>query len=167
MPRARVVPVPQFVDKAEGLRWGSDLRERRFRGRRGVCPRLLGVRRELSPFDDTGLLLPSSSAAATTCSPSCTERVTYRSATALLGFRRYGKTSVLQRLAADLTEAAVIIFDEFQQIATVAGGTAVLRAALHHHYENMQPAVRRIRIVRDARHLLRPPPAVPPPGADR
>jgi uncharacterized protein len=175
---------------------------------------------ELSPFDYTGPLPPELVRGRDELLVDLTERVTSRSPTALLGPRRYGKTSVLQRLAADLTESAVIaidlmpaqtsndvaraltaalldtdadvardatevsatlgfnlvglrgqvtstrpadrpdpaaayanlvdtlvrtavrrptvvIFDEFQQIATVPNGTAVLRAALQHHYKDI------------------------------
>lgn len=42
-----------------------------------------------------------------------TERVTERRVTALLGPRRFGKTSVLRRLAADLTEVSTIAVDLF------------------------------------------------------
>ena len=175
---------------------------------------------ELSPFDFTGPLPPDLVRGRDDLLADLTERTTSRSPTALLGPRRYGKTSVLRRLAAELTESAVItidlmpaqtsndvaraitagllgsdtevarnatevsatlgfnllglrgqitstrpadrpdpasayanlvdtlvrtalrrptviIFDEFQQIATVPGGTAVLRAALQHHYKDI------------------------------
>lgn len=66
---------------------------------------------ELSPFDHTGPLPP--------------ELVR-------------GRDDLLADLVDTLVRAAlrrptITIFDEFQQIATVAGGTAVLRAALQHH----------------------------------
>jgi uncharacterized protein len=175
---------------------------------------------ELSPFDYTGPLPPELVRGRDELLADLTERATARSPTALLGPRRYGKTTVLQRLAADLTESVVIsvdlmpaqtandvaraltaalldtdaevarnatevsatlgfnliglrgqvtstrpadrpdpttayanlvdtlvrtalrrptvvIFDEFQQLATVPSGTAVLRAALQHHYKDI------------------------------
>jgi len=175
---------------------------------------------ELSPFDYTGPLPPELVRGRDELLADLFERATSRSPTALLGPRRYGKTTVLQRLAADLTESTVIridlmpaqtpndvaraltaglldahtdiarhatevsatlgfnlvglrgqitstrpadrpdpatayanlvdtlvrtalrrptvvIFDEFQQIATVPNGTAVLRAALQHHYKDI------------------------------
>ena len=175
---------------------------------------------QLSPFDYTGPLPPALVRGRDDLLADLTERVTSRSPTALLGPRRYGKTSVLQRLAADLTESTVIavdlmpaqtsndvaralakalldtgadlarhatevsatlgfnlvglrgqvtstrpadrpdpaaayanlvdtlvktalrrptviVFDEFQQLATVPNGTAVLRAALQHHYKDI------------------------------
>lgn len=175
---------------------------------------------ELSPFDYTGPLPPDLVHGRDDLLADLAERVTSRSPTALLGPRRYGKTSVLQRVAADLTESAaitidlmpaqtpndvaraltaalldtdaevarnatevsatlgfnlvglrgqvtstrpadrpdpaaayanlvdalvrtalrrptVIVFDEFQQLATVTNGTAVLRAALQHHYKHI------------------------------
>lgn len=175
---------------------------------------------ELSPFDYTGPLPPERVLGRSELLAELTHRVTARSPTALLGPRRFGKTSVLGRLAADLTEVTTItvdlmpvqssldaarallaalldagadvsqdatqvassigvnlvalraeirttrasdrpdpadvfanlvdtlvstalrrptlvVFDEFQQIATVAGGTAVLRAALQHHYKDI------------------------------
>ena len=175
---------------------------------------------ELSPFDYTGPLPPERVQGRDELLAELTRRVTARTPTALLGPRRFGKTSVLGRLAADLTEATtitvdlmpvqssldaarallaalldtgaavsrdatqvaasigvnlvalrgeiratrasqrpdpadafanlvdtlvrtalrrptIVVFDEFQQIATVAGGTAVLRAALQHHYKDI------------------------------
>lgn len=174
----------------------------------------------MSPFDYTGPLPPERVQGREELLAELTRRVTTRTPTALLGPRRFGKTSVLGRLAADLTEATtitvdlmpvqssldaarallsalldagaavsqdatqvaasigvnlvalraeirttrasdrpdpadafanlvdtlvktalrrptVVVFDEFQQIATVAGGTAVLRAALQHHYKDL------------------------------
>lgn len=175
---------------------------------------------ELSPFDYTGPLPPERVRGRDALLTELTERVTTCSPTALLGPRRFGKTSVLQRIAADLTETAtiivdlmpvqsahdaaraltralldadasvaqaatdvsatlgfnllalrgeittartanrpdpdalfeslvdtlvqtalrrptVVIFDEFQQIAAIPNGTAVLRAALQHHYKDI------------------------------
>ncbi|HEV2123013.1 MAG TPA: hypothetical protein VGW38_09600 [Chloroflexota bacterium] len=173
-----------------------------------------------SPFDYTGPLPPERVRGRDALLDVLTERVTARSPTALLGPRRFGKTSVLQRIGVDLTEMTTItvdlmpvqsphdaaraltkallasdanvardatevsatlgfnilalrgeitttrasnradpeaafpnlvdtlvktalrrptlvIFDEFQQIAAVPNGTAVLRAALQHHYKDI------------------------------
>lgn len=175
---------------------------------------------ELSPFDYTGPLPPRLVRGRTELLEDLTRRVTRRTPTALLGPRRFGKTSVLGRLASDLTELAVIsvdlmpvqsardaalallhaltdagadvrqeatsvsaslgfdllalrgelrttrastrshpgtalhnlvdtltrtalarptliVFDEFQQLGTVDNGTALLRAALQHHYKDI------------------------------
>jgi uncharacterized protein len=175
---------------------------------------------ELSPFDYTGPLPPERVHGRDELLADLTGRVTVRTPTALLGPRRFGKTSVLGRLAADLTEVTtitvdlmpvqssldaarallaalldadaavsqeatsvsatlginlvalraeiratraadrpdpadvfanlvdtlvqtalrrptVVVFDEFQQIAAVPTGTAVLRAALQHHYKDV------------------------------
>jgi uncharacterized protein len=179
-----------------------------------------GVGVELSPFDYTGPLPPEHVRGRDELLAELTRRVTARTPTALLGPRRFGKTSVLRRLAADLTEVTtitvdlmpvqsardaarallaalldtdpsvsqdathvsatlgvnlvalraeiratrpaeradpadafanlvdtlvktalrrptIVVFDEFQQIANVTGGTAVLRAALQHHYKDI------------------------------
>ena len=175
---------------------------------------------EILPFDYIGPLPPERVQGRHELIDELTRRVTTRTPTALLGPRRFGKTSVLGRLAADLTEATtitvdlmpvqssldaarallaalldagatvsqeatqvassiginlvalraeiratrpsarpdpadavanlvdtlvqtalrrptIVVFDEFQQIATVAGGTAVLRAALQHHHKDL------------------------------
>ena len=175
---------------------------------------------DLSPFDYTGPLPPERVRGRDALLAELTERVTAGSPTALLGPRRFGKTSVLQRVAADLTEIttitvdlmpvqsphdaaraltkallsadatvaqdatevsatfgfnilavrgevtttrardrpdpaalfsslvdtlvntalrrpSLVIFDEFQQLGAIANGTAVLRAALQHHYKDI------------------------------
>lgn len=175
---------------------------------------------ELSPFDYTGPLPPERVRGRDALLADLTERVTAGSPTALLGPRRFGKTTVLQRVAADLTEVttisvdlmpvqsphdaaraltkallnadatvaqdatevsatlgfnilalrgeitatrasvrpdpvvvfstlvdtlvktalrrpSLVIFDEFQQLAVIPNGTAVLRAALQHHYKDI------------------------------
>lgn len=175
---------------------------------------------ELSPFDFTGPLPPERVTGRDGLLADLVRRVTAHTPTALLGPRRFGKTSVLGRLAADLTEATtivvdlmpvqssldaarallaalldagedvardatqvssilgvnlvalraeiratrasrhadpadafanlvdtlvrtalrrptVVVFDEFQQLATVPAGTAVLRSALQHHYKDI------------------------------
>lgn len=65
---------------------------------------------ELSPFDYTGPLPPERVQGRDDLLADLTERVTARTPTALLGPRRFGKTSVLRRLTAEL-ESAVITID--------------------------------------------------------
>jgi uncharacterized protein len=66
---------------------------------------------QLSPFDYTGPLPPERVQGRDGLLVDLTERVTARRPTALLGPRRFGKTSVLRRLAADLTEITTITVD--------------------------------------------------------
>lgn len=66
---------------------------------------------ELSPFDYTGPLPPERVRGRDELLSDLTERVTARRPTALLGPRRFGKTSVLRRLAADLAEVTTITVD--------------------------------------------------------
>lgn len=66
---------------------------------------------ELSPFDFTGPLPPERVTGRDDLLGELTRRVTARTPTALLGPRRFGKTSVLGRLAADLTEVTTIVVD--------------------------------------------------------
>lgn len=66
---------------------------------------------QLSPFDYTGPLPPERVHGRDELLADLTERVTARRPTALLGPRRYGKTSVLRRLAADLSEVTTITVD--------------------------------------------------------
>lgn len=175
---------------------------------------------ELSPFDYTGPLPAERVTGRDALVDELIERVTARHPTALLGPRRFGKTSVLTKIAADLGEITtitidlmpvqsphdavralmaalldadavvaaqaesisatlgfniavlrgelratrrseqhdptvafsnlidtlvkvaldrptLIVFDEFQQIAAIDNGTAVLRTALQHHYKDV------------------------------
>lgn len=68
---------------------------------------------EVSPFPYQGPLEPEQVRGRDQLLADLTERVTQRRVTALLGPRRFGKTSVLRRLAADLTEVATIPVDLF------------------------------------------------------
>jgi uncharacterized protein len=68
---------------------------------------------EVSPFPYQGPLDPGQVHGRDQLLADLAERVTERRVTALLGPRRFGKTSVLRRLAADLTEVSTIQVDLF------------------------------------------------------
>ena len=67
-----------------------------------------------SPFPYQGPLEPAEVDGRDGLLADLTERVTERRVTALLGPRRYGKTSVLRRLAADLTEVTTVWVDLYE-----------------------------------------------------
>lgn len=77
---------------------------------------------ELSPFPYQGPLEPDQVHGRDDLILDLTERITSHRVTALLGPRRFGKTSVLRRAAADLTEVATVWVDlyEVTSIADVA-----------------------------------------------
>lgn len=64
-----------------------------------------------SPFPHQGPLSPAEVRGRDDLLADLTGRVTRRAVTALVGPRRYGKTSVLRRLAADLTEVTTVWVD--------------------------------------------------------
>ena len=68
---------------------------------------------DISPFRYQGPLAPEEVHGRDDLLGELTERVTGRRVTALLGPRRFGKTSVLRRLAADLSEVSTISVDLF------------------------------------------------------
>jgi uncharacterized protein len=68
---------------------------------------------DISPFPYQGPLDPDQVRGRDDLLDDLTERVTERRVTALLGPRRFGKTSVLRRLAADLTEVSTLAVDLF------------------------------------------------------
>lgn len=68
---------------------------------------------EVSPFPYQGPLEPGQVRGRDGLLADLTERVTERRVTALLGPRRFGKTSVLHRVAADLTEVSTLAVDLF------------------------------------------------------
>ncbi len=68
---------------------------------------------ETSPFPYQGPLAPGQVRGRDELLTELTERVSERRVTALLGPRRFGKTSVLRRLAADLSEVSTIFIDLF------------------------------------------------------
>src|SRR6056297_186756 len=68
---------------------------------------------EVSPFPYQGPLAPDQVQGRDGLLADLAGRVTERRVTALLGPRRFGKTSVLRRLAADLTEVSTIQVDLF------------------------------------------------------
>ena len=69
---------------------------------------------EVSPFPYQGPLAPSQVGGRDDLVRDLVERVTARRVTALLGPRRYGKTSVLGRVAADLTEVSTVWVDLYE-----------------------------------------------------
>jgi len=69
---------------------------------------------DLSPFPYQGPLEPAEVHGRDDLIADLTERVTSRRVTALLGPRRYGKTSVLRRLAADLAEVTTVWVDLYE-----------------------------------------------------
>ncbi|HXW78876.1 MAG TPA: hypothetical protein VEJ84_05225 [Acidimicrobiales bacterium] len=72
---------------------------------------------ELSPFPYQGPLSPELVSGRDALLVDLTERVTERRVTTLLGPRRYGKTSVLRRLAADLTEVTTVWVDLYEVVS--------------------------------------------------
>ena len=78
---------------------------------------------DVSPFEFQGPVPPERFRGREDLIADLTGRVTERRVTALLGPRRFGKTSVLKRLAADLTETATVYVDLYgvQTMADVAG----------------------------------------------
>lgn len=66
---------------------------------------------EISPFVTYGPLPPASLRGRDGLVATLVEAVTARRPTALVGPRRYGKTSVLRRVASDLTEVATVFVD--------------------------------------------------------
>jgi len=69
---------------------------------------------ETSPFPYQGPLEPGQVQGRDDLIADLVDRVTSRRVTALLGPRRYGKTSVLRRLAADLTEVETVWVDLYE-----------------------------------------------------
>lgn len=69
---------------------------------------------DASPFPYQGPLEPAEVQGRDDLLADLTERITGRRVTALLGPRRYGKTSVLRRLAADLTEVTTVWVDLYE-----------------------------------------------------
>lgn len=69
---------------------------------------------DLSPFPYQGPLEPAEVAGRDDLLADLAERVTGRRVTALLGPRRFGKTSLLRRLAADLAEVTTVWVDLYE-----------------------------------------------------
>ncbi|MGI8759635.1 MAG: hypothetical protein ACR2K0_10060, partial [Acidimicrobiales bacterium] len=69
---------------------------------------------EASPFPYQGPLEPADVHGRDDLIADLTGRITARRVTALLGPRRYGKTSVLRRVAADLTEVTAVWVDLYE-----------------------------------------------------
>ncbi|HEX3623602.1 MAG TPA: AAA family ATPase [Acidimicrobiales bacterium] len=69
---------------------------------------------DVSPFPYQGPLEPGEVHGRDALVEDLTERITGRRVTALLGPRRYGKTSVLRRVAADLTEVSTVWVDLYE-----------------------------------------------------
>jgi hypothetical protein len=72
---------------------------------------------ELSPFPYQGPLSPELVSGRDALLADLAERVSERRVTTLLGPRRYGKTSVLRRLAADLSEVANVWVDLYAVVS--------------------------------------------------
>ena len=68
----------------------------------------------MSPFPYQGPLKPSEVQGRDMLLADLVQRVTARRVTALLGPRRYGKTSVLRRVAAELTEVSTVWVDLYE-----------------------------------------------------
>ena len=68
----------------------------------------------MSPFPYQGPLEPAQVSGRDLLVRDLTERITSRRVTALLGPRRYGKTSVLSRVAAELTEVTTVWVDLYE-----------------------------------------------------
>ena len=77
---------------------------------------------QVSPFPYQGPLAPAQVQGRDELVADLVERITAKRVTALLGPRRFGKTSVLRRVAADLTEVATVWVDlyEVTSVADVA-----------------------------------------------
>lgn len=73
---------------------------------------------DVSPFPYQGPLEPAEVQGRQDLIGDLTERITARRVTALLGPRRYGKTSVLRRVAADLTEVTTVWVDLYEVTST-------------------------------------------------
>ena len=84
---------------------------------------------EASPFPYQGPLAPSQVKGRDDLLSDLTERVSERRVTALLGPRRYGKTSTLRRLAADLSEVSTVWVDLYE-VASMADVAARFDEAL-------------------------------------
>lgn len=104
----------------------GSLRRGRFTGTAETYPigtsswYLLGV--DVSPFPYQGPLEPSEVSGRDGLITDLVTRITRRKVTALLGPRRYGKTSVLRRVASELTEVETVWVDlyEVSSLADVA-----------------------------------------------
>ncbi len=72
---------------------------------------------ELSPFPYQGPLRPELVSGRDALLADLTQRMSERRVTTLLGPRRYGKTSVLRRLAADLTEMSTVWVDLYEVVS--------------------------------------------------
>jgi uncharacterized protein len=84
---------------------------------------------DVSPFEFQGPVPPAQLRGRDDLIADLTGRVTEKRVTALLGPRRFGKTSVLKRLAADLTETATVYVDLYG-VQTMADVAARLDRAL-------------------------------------
>lgn len=86
---------------------------------------------DVSPFPYHGPLEPDQVGGRESLIADLTERVTEHRVTALLGPRRYGKTSVLRRVAADVAAAGVaVVWVDLYEVASMADLAARLDEAL-------------------------------------
>lgn len=96
---------------------------------------------EISPFPYQGPLEPAQVRGRDELLADLIERVTQRRVTALLGPRRFGKTSVLRRLGADLSEVSTMAVDLFG-VQTHADVVVRLAAAMRESVPQVRdPAV--------------------------
>lgn len=86
---------------------------------------------EISPFPYQGPLEPDQVHGRRALIADLTERVTEHRVTALLGPRRFGKTSVLRRVAADVIHGgAAVVWTDFYEVASMADVAVRLDDAL-------------------------------------
>jgi hypothetical protein len=86
---------------------------------------------ELSPFPHQGPLQPDQVRGRDDLIAELIERLTERRVTALVGPRRYGKTSVLRRVAADLAAEVSVIWIDLYEVTSESDLAVRLDTALH------------------------------------
>lgn len=100
---------------------------------------------DVSPFPYQGPLDPVQVSGRDEIIADLTERLTERRVTVLLGPRRYGKTSVLRRIAADLTAAGTsVVWVDLYEVSSEADLAVRLDAALHSAVGPMRSRLSRI-----------------------
>lgn len=125
---------------------------------------------EISPFPYQGPLPPDQVTGREELVADLIARVTERRVTALVGPRRYGKTSLLRRVAADLTEVATIWVDLYEVTSIIDLAIrfdTALAAAPSNASDDLRAvaAGMRLNIGAAQLELSRPPKDRPDPGA--